>query len=143
MKQIGAFAAAIILISTAILGCGGDNELTPEVTVRRWVEAVARDDNEAAASLFQEPATISQGGQTTLLKTHADALTWNAGLPCSAEIEHITSLTPDALLVRFRLASSTARACDGPGAAVEVDFIVRNGRIVSFHQRGAPLELTG
>lgn len=144
MKQL-CLLAAIGLVGSAMSGCGGNDELSPEETVRTWVQAVARDDNEAAASLFHEGATISQGGRTTVLRTHAQALAWNAGLPCSAEIENATSLAPDAVQVRFLLANSTARMCDGPGAVVDVDFIVRDGRIASFHQRGAgaSLELSG
>lgn len=141
MSRLGILAALAFLVVTAV-ACSGSAQQSPESTVRAWIKAVARGDNETAASFFLRGATVAQAGTTLVLRTHADAVAWNAALPCSADIEEVTALEPGYIRVRFRLADSKTRGCDGPGAEVEVDFMVSEGRITSFHQRGATLELT-
>ena len=70
-------AAACVLALLA--GCGG-GKTSPASVVRAWSKALDAGDNQAAADLFAPGAQVIQGPVVTSLRTHADAVAWNAGL---------------------------------------------------------------
>ena len=73
---------ALALIGAA---CGGGST-SAEGVVRAWSSAVNAGDNETAADQFATNAEIVQGGVEQRLRNRADAVDWNAGLPCSGRI---------------------------------------------------------
>ena len=79
-------AVAASLAAVALLaGCGSGAPSTESV-VRAWSQALNDDDNERAADLFAPDAQVVQSGHELTLRTHADAVAWNASLPCSGKI---------------------------------------------------------
>src|SRR5438034_11676245 len=105
------FAAALLLALLA--GCGGGKP-TPESVVRAWSKALDAGDNQAAADLFAPGAQVIQGPVVTSLRTHADAVAWNAGLPCSGKIVDL-STSGATVTATFLLGNRQTTACDGPG----------------------------
>ena len=128
------------LLLTAVLfaaGCGGAGA-SPESVVRAWSHELDVEDNEGAANLFAPGARVIQGGEVLVLRTHEDAVSWNAALPCSGQIVAITS-QGDTATATFLLGDREHSKCDGPGERATAIFRVRKGKIVLWHQTsGAP-----
>jgi hypothetical protein len=129
-----------LLLLLALVGCDGDKDASPrspQAVVRAWSKALNAEDNERAANLFERGARVIQGGRVLRLDTHADAVEWNAGLPCSG---HIVSLNVqgDTAEATFLLGPRGQSPCDGPGERVTALFTVRDGRIVTWHQLPPP-----
>ena len=75
------------------------------------------------------------------LHTHADAVRWNARLPCSGRI---VSLTQDgsAVTATFRLGDRKSRHCgDPPSAEAIAVFVVEHGKIVLWDQIGSQIRI--
>ena len=117
-------------------GCGG-GERSPESVVRAWSSALNAGDNEGAAELFAPGARIVQGGAEERLGSHAEAVAWNAGLPCSGRIVRVQS-RGDTVTATFVLGDRETSRCDGPGAKARAVFRVRAGKIVLWHQVPVP-----
>jgi limonene-1,2-epoxide hydrolase len=133
IRELRSFVLAVVLVlALALAGCDGEED-SPKSVVRGWIEAVNAEDNLAAANYFARGARIEQGELTITLRTRRDALEFNEGLPCSAEIVKISSegatVTAD-----FLLSHAKTSRCDGPGATVTVVFRVRDGKIVLWRQ---------
>jgi hypothetical protein len=133
VTRIAILLAAIVLLS----GCGAHKAPSAEQVARDWSAALDRNDSEAAAHLFADGAQVVQNGELTLA-THADAVSWNAALPCGGKIESVSRRTATDVLVVFRLEGRPQHACDGPGSQAAALFRVRNGKIVLWHQTAAP-----
>jgi limonene-1,2-epoxide hydrolase len=133
-----AFALAL---TVAVAGCGSTGP-SPESVVRAWSQELNSGDNDAAARLFAPGAEVVQGGTTIQLDTHAQAVAWNAALPCSGEI---VSITTKGNLARatFRLGDRKTSKCDGPGEKATALFRVKKGKIVLWHQTGSTPVPTG
>jgi limonene-1,2-epoxide hydrolase len=134
-------AALALVLVLAVAGCGGSPRSPAEV-VRAWSAALRADDNERAASLFAPDAAIVQGDQLRYLHTHADALRWNARLPCAGTV---VSLKRDgsAATATFRLGDRKSRRCgDPPGAEAIAVFVVEHGKIVLWAQIGSQVALS-
>ena len=123
-------AAALLL--AVLAGCGG-GETTPASVVRAWSKALNAGDNDAAANLFAPRAEIIQNGVATRLRTHAEAVAWNASLPCSGKIVDL-STSGATVTATFLLGDRTTGPCDGPGQRATAIFRVRDGKIVLWHQ---------
>ena len=123
-------AAACVLALLA--GCGG-GKTSPASVVRAWSKALDAGDNQAAADLFAPGAQVIQGPVVTSLRTHADAVAWNAGLPCSGKIVAL-STRGATVTATFLLGNRPTSACDGPGRRATAIFRVRGGKIVLWHQ---------
>ena len=121
--------AALVLV---LAGCGGSGR-TPESVVRAWSEALNAGDNQAAAELFAPGAQVVQGGRTIRLETRADAVAWNAALPCSGRIVEL-SRESETVTATFLLGDRTTSACDAPGAQATAAFRIEDGKIVLWHQ---------
>jgi limonene-1,2-epoxide hydrolase len=127
--------AAAWLVAVALLaGCGSGSPSTESV-VRAWSEALNQDDNDTAASLFASGAEIVQSGRVLTLRTHNDAVAWNAALPCSGRLLSIRSHGQTATAT-FLLGDRPHSRCDGPGERATAIFRVVQGKIVLWHQTG-------
>jgi limonene-1,2-epoxide hydrolase len=124
---------AITLAALALAGCGGHKTASAAQVTRAWSAALNRDDNEAAARLFADGALIVQNGSETFA-THADAVRWNAGLPCGGRITRLELRGKDEVIARFELTERPRHSCDAPGGAAAAVFKVENGKIVLWHQ---------
>src|SRR5439155_25618553 len=104
------FAAALILALLA--GCGGGGKASPASVVRAWSKALNAGDNDAAADLFAPRAEVIQGRVVIRLRTHADAVAWNSGLPCSGKIVGLYTRGAT-VTATFLLGNRPTSACDG------------------------------
>ena len=127
-------ASLLVLLAALAAGCGGGGA-SPESVVRAWSQSLNSDDNEAAARLFAPGAHVIQGGELLVLKTYADALEWNAALPCSGRIVSIRT-NGETATATFVLGDRRRSRCDGPGQKATALFRVHEGKIVLWHQRG-------
>jgi hypothetical protein len=137
-------ATILLALGFALLlagaGCG-ESEPAPRDVVRAWSAALRADDNERAASLFAPNAAIVQGGRLTYLRTRADAVRWNARLPCSGRIVSLTE-NGSAATATFRLGDRKSRRCRDPeGAEAMAVFVVEHGKIILWDQIGSQLRL--
>jgi hypothetical protein len=117
----------------ALTGCGGHKTASPEQVTREWSAALNKNDNERAAQLFAEGALIVQNGSATL-ETHADAVRWNAGLPCGGRITRLDLRGDDEVVAQFELTERPGHTCDAPGGTAAAVFEVKDGKIVLWHQ---------
>ena len=129
-------AALGLVLLVAAAACGGETR-SAEGAVRAWSKALNAGDNEGAASLFAPGATVIQGGRTLVLGTHAEAVAWNASLPCAGKIVDLESEDGSATAT-FLLSDRGTTRCDGPGERATALFRVRDGRIVLWHQLERP-----
>ena len=128
----------LILIALALAGCGSKPQ-SPASVVRAWSEALNADDNERAADLFATDAQVVQGDLIRRLHTHSDAVAFNRGLPCSGRIVDLEVHGNEAEAT-FVLGDRRFSRCDGPGERAAAIFRIRDGKIVLWHQVGAPPE---
>jgi hypothetical protein len=131
----------ILLLVCLAAGCGS-HAASPTAVVRAWSAALDRNDNERAALLFEDGSTVVQGGELTLA-THADAVRWNAALPCGGTIEWIEPRGPNDVLAVFKLRRRPAHRCDAPGSEAAALFRVHDGKIVLWHQTDVPPRIGG
>jgi limonene-1,2-epoxide hydrolase len=124
-------AAAVILLPA----CGSSPPSTESV-VRAWSQALNTDDNEQAANLFAPGAEVVQPGQVLTLRTHTEAVQWNAALPCAGRIVSIESEGQTATAT-FELGDRPHSRCNGPGDRATAVFKVVKGKIVLWHQTGS------
>jgi limonene-1,2-epoxide hydrolase len=124
-----------LLLVAALAGCGSTPP-SPESVVRAWSQELNTGDNRAAAKLFAPDAQIVQAGTTLRLRTQAQAVAWNAALPCSGRIVSIKA-TGDTTRATFILGDREKRKCDGPGQRATAIVRVKKGKIVLWHQTSA------
>jgi hypothetical protein len=123
----------LALLLALLAGCGGGSDGSPESVVRAWSKALNAGDNQSAADLFAPGAEVVQGPVVIRLRTHADAVVWNAGLPCSGKIVAL-STRGATVTATFLLGDRPTSACDGPGHHATAVFRIRGGKIVLWHQ---------
>ena len=99
-------------------------------------------DNEAAARLFAPGAQVIQAGRVYTLADEGDAIAFNAGLPCSAEIVEIETQGAT-VTATFALADRTTSQCDAPGVEVTAVFEISDGKIVVWEQLSGPAAAPG
>jgi limonene-1,2-epoxide hydrolase len=128
---------ATLLGLLALTGCGGTRTASAPDVVRAWSAALDRNDNERAADLFANGAQVIQNGEL-VLATHADALRWNAALPCGGRISHLEVRAKNQVLAVFELEERPRHRCDTNGGQAAAIFEVDNGRIVLWHQTAVP-----
>ena len=124
---------ALVLAAVALTGCGGHTTASAADLARAWSAAIDRNDNEGAARLFADGALVVQNGSLTLA-THADAVRWNAALPCGGRITHLEVHGKDEVVAQFELTERPRHSCDAPGGAAAAAFQVKDGKIVLWHQ---------
>ena len=129
MRFLLLIGATLTLIGAS---CGG-GAASAESVVRAWSSALNAGDNESAADLFATNAEIVQGGTEHRLRNRADAVEWNAALPCSGRIVRIDARGDD-VTATFVLGDRATSRCDGPGIRARAVIRVRAGKIVLWHQ---------
>jgi hypothetical protein len=129
--------ALLAVAAATLVACGGHGTRSAEDVARSWSAALDRNDNEAAGWLFADGAKVVQNGEL-VLASHADAVRWNAALPCGGRILSVEKRGATDVLVVFRLEGRPQHRCDGPGAQAAALFRVRDGKIVLWHQTGVP-----
>jgi limonene-1,2-epoxide hydrolase len=130
--------ALAVLALVALGACGGGSP-SAESVVRAWSQALNSGDNERAATLFAPGAQVVQGGAIFRLRTHKEAVAWNAALPCSGRIVSIVHVG-DTARATFLLGDRKTSRCDGPGQKATAIFTVRNGKITLWHQTSSAAE---
>ena len=126
----------LALLVVAVLGGCGSTPPSPESVVRAWSQELNTGDNADAAKLFAPGAEIVQAGTTLRLNTQAEAIAWNAALPCSGRIVSIKS-SGNTTRATFVLGNRQKSKCDGPGKRATAIVRVRKGKIVLWHQTSA------
>ena len=126
--------ALALFFAVVLAGCGSTPP-SPESVVRAWSQELNTGDNEDAAKLFAPGAEIVQAGTTRRLNTQAEAVAWNAALPCSGQIVSIKT-SGDTTRATFILGDRPKSKCDGPGQKATAIVRVRKGKIVLWHQTG-------
>jgi hypothetical protein len=124
------------LLSAAVLAGCGSTPPSAESVVRAWSQQLNVGDNQGAAKLFAPGAEIVQAGTTLRLNTQAEAIAWNAALPCSGRIVSIKS-SGNTTRATFILGNRQKSKCDGPGQKATAIVRVKNGKIVLWHQTSA------
>lgn len=124
---------ALALLPVAVLTGCGSSAPSPESVVRAWSQELNSGDNEAAAKLFAHGARVVQAGTTIRLETEADAVAWNAALPCSGRLVSIET-RGDTTRATFVLGDRQKSKCDGPGQRATAIVRVDKGKIVLWHQ---------
>jgi limonene-1,2-epoxide hydrolase len=127
----------LALAASAFLSACGSGHPSPESVVRAWSQALNTDDNNRAADLFAPDAEVVQAGRVLTLRTHQDAVDWNAGLPCAGRIVSIVTRGETARAT-FLLGNRRHGKCDGPGQHATAIFKVVKGKIVLWHQTPPP-----
>ena len=100
-----------------------------ERVIRGWLLALGREDYDGAAYYFAPGALIDQG-EPYRLKNQAAARTFNASLPCRADLTD-TKDEGRTLLASFRLREGPGGPCSG---IVEVRFTIREGKFREWRQ---------
>ncbi len=124
------------LLATGVLAGCGSTPPSAESVVRAWSQQLNVGDNQGAAKLFAPGAEIVQAGTTLRLNTQAEAIAWNAALPCSGRIVSIKS-SGNTTRATFILGNRQKSKCDGPGQKATAIVRVKNGKIVLWHQTSA------
>jgi limonene-1,2-epoxide hydrolase len=127
------FPLSLVFMLAAVLAGCGSSPPSAESVARAWSQELNSGDNEAAAKLFAPGAEIVQAGTTLRLNTQAEAVAWNAALPCSGRIVSIETHNETATAT-FELGDRQQSKCDGPGQQVTAIFRVHKGKIVLWHQ---------
>ena len=128
---------AILALAAVLTACGGHTARSPEDVARAWSAALDRADDESAAQLFAPSAEVVQEGGL-ILRTHHDAVEWNASLPCGGQITRVDRQGPNQVLVVFHLTERPGHHCDAPGSDAAAVFRVEHGKIVLWHQAAVP-----
>jgi limonene-1,2-epoxide hydrolase len=126
----------IPLLSAGVLAGCGSTPPSAESVVRAWSQQLNTGDNQGAAKLFAPGAEIVQAGTIVRLNTQAEAIAWNAALPCSGRIVSIKS-NGNTTRATFILGDRQKSKCDGPGKKATAIVRVKNGKIVLWHQTSA------
>jgi limonene-1,2-epoxide hydrolase len=127
----------ILAVAGLLTACGGHAERSPEAVARAWSAALNKANDEAAGKQFASNAEVIQNGRL-VLRTHRDAVRWNAALPCGGRITRVVHQSNDQVLVVFRLTERPGHHCDAPGLAAAAVFRVEHGKIVSWRQTAPP-----
>jgi hypothetical protein len=98
--------------------------------IRGWLLALQRDDYDGAAHYFARGALIDQGDPYRL-RGPSDARTFNASLPCRADLAGVEDEPGPKSLASFRLREGPGGPCSG---IVKVRFTIREGTFTEWRQ---------
>jgi hypothetical protein len=129
---------AVVLL--ALVGCESSQPDKPDPlhsydgrVIRGWLLSLERQDYEQAAYYFAPNALIDQG-HPYRLKTKSDALAFNAGLPCRADLIRLKGGGVH-VLATFRLRAGPGGPCSG---LVKVRYTIRKGKFTEWRQLEEP-----
>jgi hypothetical protein len=98
--------------------------------IRGWLLALERQDYDGAAYYFAPGAIIDQG-RPYRLRDQAAARTFNASLPCRADLVDLDHEHGGTVLASFRLRRGPGGDCSG---VVKVRYTIRNGKFTEWRQ---------
>ena len=136
MRQVLTFFLLAAVFALVVVGCGAKGK-NPTAIVESWSRAINAGDDGAAADLFADDATVIQNGQRLKLANHAEALSFNASLPCGGRIVE-QSLAGDEVTATFALTRRPGHMCDGTGQTAVAVFRITDGKITLWHQLPTP-----
>jgi hypothetical protein len=99
--------------------------------IRDWVDAERRSDMARAATYFDLPTVVANGGPPLVLRTRAAVRLWNSRLPCGARLLSAVAYQ-GYTIARFRLTARPGERCDGTGTTASTAFKLRHGRIAQW-----------
>ena len=135
----------LVLVALAVAGCKSDDPDRPDKpdplhtyngrVIRGWLLSLERMDYEQAAYYFAPNALIDQG-RPYRLRTKSDAFTFNASLPCRADLIAMRGGGHDHhVLATFRLRKGPGGPCSG---LVRVRYTIRDGKFTEWRQLEEP-----
>jgi len=133
MRRDAVFALLIAVLPAAIVGCGGTAAGGPAAVVDAWTKALDGGDDAAAAKLFAKDAIVVQAGRRLTLAGQAEALSFNASLPCGATVVSEQTAGSE-VTATFTLTSRPGHRCDGTGQSAVTVFEVSGGKITLWHE---------
>ena len=128
---------AVILL--ALAGCNSSSvEKKPDPlhtyngrVIRGWLLSLERQDYEQAAYYFAPNALIDQG-RPYRLKTKSEAFSFNAGLPCRADLIRLNGGGhAHHVLATFKLRKGPGGPCSG---LVKVRYTIQKGKFTEWRQ---------
>jgi hypothetical protein len=134
--------AIVALVALAAAGCDESKPPEPlpppsqqgaayeERVIHGWLLALDREDFEGAAYYFARHALIDQGEPYRLNGPNA-ARTFNASLPCRADLVDVEDEPGPKSLASFRLRRGPGGPCSG---IVKVRFTIREGKFTEWRQ---------
>lgn len=144
---------AVPLAAAALLaGCGSSTPAhKPQgdagvQVARRWADAERAGRFSVATALFAVPAKVANGGPVMQFDTRAEIDFFNRSLPCGAILKHTRPAGKGRFVATFELterAGPGSNCGPGVGAAADVAFRVRRGRIVEWLRVPTPSDDNG
>jgi hypothetical protein len=130
---------AVVLL--ALAGCNSSSDDPPAKpdplhtyngrVIRGWLLSLERQDYEQAAYYFAPNALIDQG-RPYRLKTKSDAFSFNAGLPCRADLIRMEGGGhAHHVLATFKLRKGPGGRCSG---LVKVRYTIEKGKFTEWRQ---------
>jgi hypothetical protein len=134
----------IVVVLLAVAGCSSDDPAPrakaakPDAlhtyngrVIRGWLLALERKDYTQAAYYFAPNALIDQG-RPYRLKTASDAVSFNASLPCRADLIAMRGGGhAHHVLATFKLRRGPGGKCTG---LTRVRYTIRNGKFTAWRQ---------
>ena len=134
--------AGLLLALIAPAGCNSSSE-EPDApdplhsydgrVIRGWLLSLDRQDYEQAAYYFAPNALIDQG-HPYRLRTESEAFTFNASLPCRADLIRLKG-GGARVLATFSLREGPGGPCSG---LVRVRYTIRKGKFTEWRQLEEP-----
>jgi hypothetical protein len=141
----------LLVAGTLLVACGGgESDPEPEVpggadpadvqVIDDWVRTLAAGDVEGAARFFALPS-VAENGLSYRIETFEDAVSFNAALPCGAELIRAVS-EGEFTTATFRLIERPGPGVcgDGIGETAQTAFVIEDDLIVEWHRVGLPGE---
>ena len=131
-----ASATAFLLALAMLAGCDSESPQPDPLhsydgrVIRGWLLALDRQDYEQAAYYFAPNALIDQGNRPFRLRTADEAFSFNAALPCRADLIRLKGGGAH-VLATFRLRAGPGGCCSGH---VKVRYTIRKCKIAAWRQ---------
>ena len=131
---------ATLLVLVALAGCGTAAQqqkeapkpkpaASDEQLIRGWSRALNEGDYPKAAGFFARGAVVEQS-RATRLSSRAEAITFNRGLPCRADVTGVEDEGRTSL-ASFSLRRGPGGPCKG---SASVRFTIRHGKFTQWRQ---------
>lgn len=115
----------------------GDADPADARVIDEWARTLKRGDLDAAADYFALPSVAENGPILLRIRDHADAVAFNASLPCGARLIEATT-EAEFVVATFRLGERPGPgSCgSGTGETAQTAFVIRGGEIVEWRRVG-------
>jgi hypothetical protein len=135
----------ICLLALALASCGGSEAEIPGGAdpdqvgvIDEWATTLDRGDVEAAARFFAIPSVAENGPALIRIRDVEDARSFNASLPCGAELTRAES-QGDFVVATFLLGERPGPGTcgTGTGTTAQAAFVIEDGEIVEWRRVAA------